>query len=76
MLVPVVVADRGDHTRIGGESDSRERPALAFETPDELGDQMLCVRGAASVAKREHLPAGHDGTTDGIRGRGDAFHPA
>src|SRR5439155_13356988 len=75
LLISVVVADRGHDTRIGGERHRSERAPLALEPSDELRDEMLRVRGAAAVAKREQLSARQDGAGDRLAGRDDAFQP-
>src|SRR5690606_27138784 len=59
-VVCVVVGDRGEDGRVGGECDGRQRLAFALEAPDELGGQMLAVRGGAAVAADEDLAAARE----------------
>jgi hypothetical protein len=54
-VVAVVVADRGQNRRVGGERDGRPAASLAHVAADELGGQVLSVGGAATVAEQSSL---------------------
>ena len=56
----VVVADRGEDRRVGGQRDRRQPGPLALEAADELGGEVLRVAGRAAVAAGQHLAAGGD----------------
>jgi hypothetical protein len=71
LLVAVVVRDRGQRRRVGGERDPGERPALEHEPPDQLGGDVLRVGGAAAVAAQQHLMTGQHGVAQQIRGARD-----
>ena len=61
----IVVADRGEHRRIG-QGDCRPRRALAREPRQQLGRDVLCVGRAPAVAGDQDLAAGAQGARDRI----------
>ena len=63
----VVVADARQHARIGGQRDRRQRRALALKSSDELGRDVLRVRGAAAVAEQQQLAPVRQRVDDGRR---------
>ena len=65
----VVIADRGEHGAVGGERDRRQRAAVELEAREELGGDVLGVRGAAAVAGEQHLAAGAKRTGDAVGDR-------
>jgi hypothetical protein len=72
-----VVGAGGENGGVGGEGDGAQGGAVVGEADDELGDEMLGVRGGASVAGDEELAAGLHGAGgefgDGDEGVGDCF---
>src|SRR5207248_7842793 len=52
-----VVAARGEERRVGGERDRRQRAPVVAVPHDVFGGQVLGVRGAAAVARKEQRAA-------------------
>jgi hypothetical protein len=77
LLGRVVVGDRGEARGLRREADGREgRPVVAV-APDQLGGEVLGLRGAAAVAGREQAaPRSEHGSQAGAPGIGDLHAPA
>jgi hypothetical protein len=54
----VVVADRRENRRVGGQGRRRQRPPLAQETAHALGGHVLRIRGAAAGPAEVDCSAG------------------
>ena len=55
LVVAVVVGDGGDGRAVGGQGDGRQAGALALETVEQLGGEMLGIAGGAAVAAGKNL---------------------
>ncbi|OLT35199.1 hypothetical protein BJF79_07090 [Actinomadura sp. CNU-125] len=53
LVITVVVADGGDGRHVGVQGGGRERDAVVAVPPDQFGRQMLGMRGASTVARRQ-----------------------
>src|SRR5690606_38142681 len=71
LLEGVVVGDRGEDRRIGGERDRGELGPLALVAADELGGQMLAVGGRSAVAADEDLAVGGERRRHALDRNGD-----
>jgi hypothetical protein len=71
LLVAVVVGNRRDDAGVGRQGHRGKRAAFTFEASDKFGDEMLCIRGAAAVAERQHLATIRQRARDGIGCRDD-----
>ena len=58
LLERIVVGDRGQHRRVGGERDRRKLRPLALEAADHLGGEVLRIGRGAAVAAGEDLAVG------------------
>src|SRR5690606_22105004 len=67
----VVVADGGDRRGVAVQRDRRQRPPLVLEAPDQLGGEVLRLRGAAAVAARQQPPAAAEDPRQGAAPRLD-----
>src|SRR5439155_8782045 len=70
-----VVAARGEERRVSGERDRRQRAPVVAVADDVFGGQVLGVRGAAAVPRKEKgaatlqrldVPAGKTGKFVGV----------
>ena len=64
-----VVGDAGEHGRVRGQRDRGESRAVADVPVDELGGEVLGVRGAAAVAEEQQGAAAPERRDEGS-GRG------
>jgi hypothetical protein len=62
LAVAVVVADGRQDRGVGGQRDRRQREALALETADQLGSEVLAVGSRTAVTAGEDLVAVGQGT--------------
>jgi hypothetical protein len=60
LLVVVVVGDRREGGRVGGQRHRRQPGALALEAVEQLGGEVLRVGRGAAVAARQDLAARHE----------------
>jgi hypothetical protein len=70
ILVAVVISYRSQDAAIRGQGDGPEGGTVEHQARNELGDQVLRVRGRASIATDHQLAAG----LQGIRGDAGGFH--
>lgn len=67
----VIVSDRRQHGRVGGQRDRGQRIAVEIQTRQELSGNMLCIGGAATVARDQELAAETVGFSYSVRNSKD-----
>ncbi len=65
-IVPIVVADGGDRGTIGAEREAGQAAAFEKKASGKFGGKMLCVGGAAAIAKEQDFVAGAQGVSHGL----------
>lgn len=66
LLVTIVIADRGDDGRVGGERDGGQGRAVEEEAGEKLTGDMLGVGGTAAIAGDEESAVGGESLGDDV----------